>query len=71
MTNDGKPIYCWDASVFLAWITIIATAIIYQCDVLHSLDDRGSGPLRLNGSSIVDQLRIEKPIPFSRQKGLC
>jgi hypothetical protein len=20
MTNDGKPIYCWDASVFLAWI---------------------------------------------------
>ncbi len=162
MTNDGKPVYCWDASVFLAWIneeagaplayiaqvveeidkdqavlvvpvtiasevlrakmttaqaakfdaflkrsnvvvaattfaiaqkagdirdaghaakpvrkiktpdaTIIATAIVYQCDVLHSLDDRGSGPLKLNGSPIVDNLRIEKPIPFSRQKGLC
>ncbi|HVC98954.1 MAG TPA: PIN domain-containing protein [Pirellulales bacterium] len=162
MTKDGKPVYCWDTSVFLAWINeeqdaplsdiiqvaeeidrneaimvvpvtvpteiftstmtaeqkhkfsrflkrsnvinatitfaiatkareireaghamkpvrkiktpdaqIIATAIIYQCDALHSLDDRGSGPLKLNGMAAVDHLRIEKPIKFSGQKGLC
>ncbi|HVA47035.1 MAG TPA: hypothetical protein VNH11_11770 [Pirellulales bacterium] len=31
MTNDGKPIYCWDASVFLAWINEEAGAVGGHC----------------------------------------
>jgi predicted nucleic acid-binding protein len=50
--------------------TIIATAIIYGCDALHSLDDRGNGPLRLSGLPAVDGLKICKPISASGQKGL-
>lgn len=60
---DGRKIKTPDA-------TIMATAIVKGCDVLHSLDDRGNGPLRLNGSSIVDGLRITKPIPISGQRGI-
>ena len=60
---EGRKIKTPDA-------TIIATAIVQRCDVLHSLDDRGSGPLKLNGSPIVDHLRITKPMPLSGQRGI-
>lgn len=46
---------------------IIATAIIYQADVLHSFDDK---VLRFDRSPIVDGLKIVKPIPLSGQRGL-
>ncbi len=42
--------------------TIIATAVIYGCDALHSLDDRGNGPLRLAGLPELRGLKICKPI---------
>jgi predicted nucleic acid-binding protein len=62
--DEGRKIKTPDA-------TIIATAIIQGCDCLHSLDDKGNGPLKLNGSKIVDGLRITKPIPFSGQDGIA
>ncbi|MBC8350381.1 MAG: PIN domain-containing protein [Planctomycetes bacterium] len=50
--------------------TIVATAIIYQCDALHSLDDKGSGPLRMKGMAVIGSLKICKPITASGQRGL-
>ena len=50
--------------------TIVATAIIYQCDALHSLDKRGSGPLKLTDLPSVKGLKICKPVLVSGQKGL-
>jgi predicted nucleic acid-binding protein len=49
---------------------IVATAIIYRCDVLHSLDDRGDGPLRMNGTPLAFGLHICRPISASGQRGL-
>lgn len=37
MTNDGKPIYCWDASVFLAWINDEADAPL--ADIAQIVDE--------------------------------
>ncbi len=51
--------------------TIMATAVIQRCDVLHSLDDRGNGPLKLSRSDIVDGLLITKPKPLSGQRGIA
>jgi predicted nucleic acid-binding protein len=50
--------------------TIIATAMLYKCDALHSLDDRGNGPLKLNGLPIVGGLKICKPVATGGQRGL-
>jgi hypothetical protein len=47
--------------------TIIATAIIYDANVLHSLDEK---ILALNNSDVVDKLAITKPCLLSGQKGL-
>jgi hypothetical protein len=44
--------------------TYLATAILFQADVLHSLD---LGMLSLSGSPIVDGLRISSPKPASGQ----
>jgi predicted nucleic acid-binding protein len=43
----------------------MATAIIYKADVLHSLDN---DMLQLNGSDIVDGLKIVKPVLFDGQR---
>ncbi len=50
--------------------TIVATAVIYRCDALHSLDDRGSGPLRLVGMPVLGGLKICKPVLATGQRGL-
>lgn len=50
--------------------TVLATAILFKCDALHSLDDRGSGHLKLNGKPLVEGLRIVKPICLHGQLGL-
>jgi len=50
--------------------TIIATAVTYGCSALHSLDDRGNGPLRLNGTPASCGTRITKPISATGQRGL-
>jgi predicted nucleic acid-binding protein len=42
--------------------TVLATAILYKADVLHSLDPH---MLNLNGSAIVDGLSIVKPRPIT------
>jgi predicted nucleic acid-binding protein len=57
---EGRKIKTPDA-------TVLATAILYKADVLHSFDPH---LLNLNGSSIVDGLRITKPISLSGQHGL-
>lgn len=46
---------------------ILATAILYRADVLHSTDEHH---LRLNGSPLVHGLLIETPSPFNRQRAL-
>lgn len=47
--------------------TVIATAISYGVDALHTLDDK---LLRLSGKPIIDGLKICKPMPLSGQRGL-
>lgn len=47
---------------------IAATALGYEVDMLHALDD---DLLKLNGKPYMDGLRILKPIPKDGQKGLC
>jgi len=42
--------------------TIMAVAVMYKVDALHTLD---RGMLALNGSAIVDGLRITSPHPVS------
>lgn len=46
---------------------IVATAIVLDASVLHSVDD---GLLRLSGKDIVDGLIISKPVSLTGQKGL-
>lgn len=46
---------------------IAATAIVLRATVLHSVDPDLT---RLNGSEIVDGIRICKPVPFDGQRGL-
>ena len=60
---EGRKIKTPDAQ-------IIATAIVFRCHVLHSLDNRGNGALRLDGSTIVDGLKITPPRPLSGQRGI-
>ena len=55
--KEGRKIETPDAQ-------ILATAILYKADVLHTLDER---LLHLNGSPIVDGLKITKPGPLSGQ----
>jgi predicted nucleic acid-binding protein len=50
--------------------TVVATAVIYKCDALHSLDDRGGGPLKMAGMRELNGLKICKPVPVSGQRGL-
>jgi predicted nucleic acid-binding protein len=57
---EGRKIKTGDA-------TIIATAIAYRVDALHTFDPR---LINLNGSRIVEGLRITQPLPLSGQKGL-
>lgn len=57
---EGRKVKTGDA-------TIIATAIAYQVDALHTFDPR---LINLNGSRIVEGLRITQPLPLSGQKGL-
>ena len=47
--------------------SVIATAIVYGADVLHSLDPH---ILNLNGSAVVDGLKIHSPCLVSGQKAL-
>jgi predicted nucleic acid-binding protein len=47
--------------------TIIATAILYKAEVLHSFDPH---QLNLDQSNIVDGLRISPPISVGGQHGL-
>jgi predicted nucleic acid-binding protein len=47
--------------------TVIATAIIYGADVLHSLDER---MIKLSGGQVVDGLEITSPVLLSGQKAL-
>jgi len=47
--------------------TYLAVAVHYKADVLHSLDD---DMLNLNGSPIVDDLKITRPKPSSGQTSL-
>lgn len=43
MTNDGKPVYCWDASVFLAWINDEAAAPLADiAQVVEEIDKNAS-----------------------------
>jgi len=46
---------------------ILATAILYKADALHSLDPHH---ISLNGSAIVDGLRITPPLSLGGQHGL-
>ena len=46
---------------------VIATAIIYGADVLHSLDP---DIVNLSGSRVVDGLRISSPLPITGQQAL-
>ena len=46
---------------------VLATAIIYKVDALHTLEDKMK---KLNGSSTVDGLRICAPCGAGGQKGL-
>ncbi len=46
---------------------ILATAILYKADALHSLDLHH---ISLNGSAVVDGLRITPPLPLGGQHGL-
>lgn len=50
--------------------TILATAIVHNCDALHSLDNRGSGHLRLAGHPILGSLEVTAPRLLSGQKAL-
>ena len=47
---------------------ILATAIAYGADALHSLD---RDLLQLNGHGTAERMTILKPIPMSRQRGLA
>ena len=58
--GEGRKIKTPDA-------TILAVSILFKANVLHSLD---KDMLNLNGSPIVDGLRITKPGPFADQPGL-
>lgn len=58
--QDGMNIKVPDAQ-------IIATALQYKADVLHTFDDK---VLRFHKKPIVEGLRIEHPMPLSRQQGL-
>jgi len=59
-SREGRKVETPDAQ-------IVATAIVYGADVLHTLDDK---LLALNGSPIVDGLKIETPKPLSGQAAL-
>jgi predicted nucleic acid-binding protein len=58
--QEGRKIKTPDA-------TVLATAILHKADVLHSLDPHH---LNLDGSPIVDGLRITLPRPLSGQRAL-
>ena len=57
---EGRKIKTGDA-------TIIATAITYRVNVLHTFEPRH---INLSGSAVVEGLRITRPLPLSGQKGL-
>jgi predicted nucleic acid-binding protein len=57
---EGRKIKTPDA-------TVLATAILYKANVLHSLD---AHHLNLDGNPIVDGLSISLPVPLSGQRGL-